>query len=65
MNWMKTPEITSAPPLIPAAVSSPAQLPLVEELSPAVTSIEVFRRLAHLPHCVFFDSAQSHDHLGR
>ena len=26
---------------------------------------EFFRKVAHLPHTTFFDSAQTHDHLGR
>ena len=26
---------------------------------------ELFRKFAHLPHTAFFDSAQTHDHLGR
>ncbi len=39
--------------------------PLVEPLVPTVEPWEAFRRLAHLPHCVFFDSAQQHAELGR
>jgi para-aminobenzoate synthetase component 1 len=35
------------------------------ELSPAPEACDAFRRLCHLPHCVFFDSAMADPHLGR
>lgn len=41
------------------------ELPLVHELTPVPDSVEVFRRLASRPHCVFFDSAQRDAELGR
>jgi para-aminobenzoate synthetase component 1 len=40
-------------------------LPLVEELTPAPEPEEAFVRLAHLPHCLFLDSAIRHPQLGR
>lgn len=40
-------------------------LPLVERLDPAPDAVDVFRRLARLPHVVFFDSAMQHPQLGR
>ena len=39
--------------------------PIVEELSPALTAWDVFVRLAHLPHAIFFDSSLAHPTLGR
>ncbi len=42
-----------------------SEVPLVEELPPDWTPVEVFRRLAALPHCIFLDSAMAHPHLGR
>lgn len=44
-------------------VAAPCE-PLVTPL-PNVGMEELFRKVAHLPHTVFFDSAQTHDHLGR
>lgn len=41
------------------------EMPLVERLDLALDAVDVFRRLAHLPHVVFFDSAMRHPHLGR
>ncbi len=41
------------------------ELPLVEQLDPPPDAVEVFRRLASLPHVVFFDSAMRHAKLGR
>jgi len=41
------------------------RLPLVEEVSPGVDSVEAFRRLCPLPHCLFLDSSLRHDSLGR
>ena len=40
-------------------------LPLVEQLVPSPDAEEVFRRMAHLPHCLFLDSAMRHPRLGR
>jgi para-aminobenzoate synthetase component 1 len=40
-------------------------LPLVEPLDPRLDALEVFQRLAGLPHVVFFDSAMRHPNLGR
>jgi para-aminobenzoate synthetase component 1 len=42
-----------------------SQLPLVEELDPAPDPEEIFQRLAHLPYCLFLDSASRHPTLGR
>jgi para-aminobenzoate synthetase component I len=39
--------------------------PLVEELVPAPDPWDVARRLAHLPHLLFLDSADVHPELGR
>jgi para-aminobenzoate synthetase component 1 len=41
------------------------ELPLVQQLDPPPQPVEVFRRLASLPHVVFFDSAMRHAKLGR
>lgn len=38
---------------------------LVERLEPALDAVDVFRRLAHLPHVVFFDSAVRGGPTGR
>src|SRR5438128_1019115 len=40
-------------------------LPLIEELVPAPDPWDVARRLAHLPHLLFLDSAEFHPELGR
>jgi len=40
-------------------------LPLVEPLDSSLEEVDVFRRLAKLPHVVFFDSAARHARLGR
>jgi para-aminobenzoate synthetase component 1 len=40
-------------------------LPMVEELVPAPDPWDVARRLAHLPHLLFLDSAELHPLLGR
>ncbi len=40
-------------------------LPLVQRLEPALEPVDVFRRLASLPHVVFFDSAMRRPQLGR
>ena len=42
-----------------------ANLPLVAPLPAEISPLEVFHRLAHLPHVVFFDSASQSDTLGR
>jgi para-aminobenzoate synthetase component 1 len=42
-----------------------AFVPLIERLEPRLDSLDVFRRLANLPHVVFFDSAARHPTLGR
>lgn len=39
--------------------------PVVRELPRGLTAVETFRRLAHLPHVVYFDSASSPGVLGR
>ncbi len=38
---------------------------VAEELLPAPEPCDAFQRLCHLPHCVFFDSAQTDSHVGR
>jgi para-aminobenzoate synthetase component 1 len=40
-------------------------LPIVREIMPPLDAAEAFRRLAPLPHCVFFDSARRDRTLGR
>src|SRR5215813_5370952 len=44
---------------------SSSALPLVEELRPAPDPWDVARRLAHLPHLLFLDSADFHPEFGR
>ena len=39
--------------------------PVVLELPSGIAPVDAFRRLASLPHCVFFDSAMRHPELGR
>ncbi len=39
--------------------------PLCEPLPGYLTAMDVAERLSSLPHCVFFDSAQPHERLGR
>src|SRR5262245_5362939 len=46
-------------------VAPAAGLPLVEELVPAPDPWEVARRLSHLPHLLFLDSADPHPERGR
>jgi para-aminobenzoate synthetase component 1 len=53
---------SALPPRI--ALPEPAA-PLVEELTPAPDPWEAARRLAHLPHLLFLDSAAQHPQLGR
>src|SRR5437763_738293 len=52
----------SVAPEFPATASA---LPLVEELTPAPDPWAVARRLAHLPHLLFLDSADRHPDRGR
>ena len=40
-------------------------VPLVEEIEAAPDPVEVFRRLCHLPHCLFLDSAARSSLLGQ
>ncbi|HEX3152751.1 MAG TPA: aminodeoxychorismate synthase component I [Gemmataceae bacterium] len=49
----------------PVAIATASALPLVEELTPAPDPWDVARRLARLPHLVFFDSADRHAERGR
>ena len=44
---------------------STTDLPLVATLPAELTPVEVFRRLSHLPHVIFFDSANQNDTIGR
>lgn len=46
-------------------MSSPADLPLVASLPDALTPLEAFQRLAHLPYVIFFDSASPGHSGGR
>ena len=48
-----------------SSAGTSGRLPLVEELSPAPRSEDVFSRLAARPHCLFLDSALVHPTLGR
>jgi para-aminobenzoate synthetase component I len=38
---------------------------VIVELHPAPDPSDAFRRLCHLPHCIFFDSALADPHVGR
>jgi para-aminobenzoate synthetase component I len=49
----------------PLPIATASTLPLVEELTPAPVPWVVARQLAHLPHLVFFDSADRHVERGR
>ena len=49
----------------PPVSNLPAFHPLVHEITPSLSPAEVFDRLAALPHCIFFDSAQQDSKLGR
>lgn len=50
----------------PAAPSAETQFrPWAIELAPAPEPVEVFRRMARLPHCLFLDSALRLEQLGR
>ena len=42
-----------------------SELPIIHELPTSSTSLDVFRRLADKPGCLFLDSALSHKKLGR
>jgi para-aminobenzoate synthetase component 1 len=46
-------------------MSATAQTPLVEELIPCPDPWDVARKLAHLPHLLFLDSADPHPERGR
>jgi para-aminobenzoate synthetase component 1 len=46
-------------------VIRPDDLPLVEHLPAGLSSVDVFQRLASLPHVVFFDSATADGAAGR
>jgi para-aminobenzoate synthetase component I len=48
----------------PSAIASPPSI-LAEELTPLPDAWDVCRRLAHLPHLFFLDSASRHPGLGR
>src|ERR1043166_3832615 len=55
-----------APPQFAAVpVRTPADGPLAVELVPAPDPWDVARRLAHLPHLLFLDSAEPHPDRGR
>jgi para-aminobenzoate synthetase component 1 len=54
--------MTAPLPIGPAASRG---APLVVPLEPAPAAVDVFQRLAALPHCVFFDSALRDPVLGR
>ncbi len=49
----------------PPIDSSTKPLPLAELLPEGLTAVDVFLRLAHLPHTIFFDSASCETTLGR
>src|SRR5438132_4470211 len=55
----------AGPAPAPAATRAARDLPLVEELLPAPDPWPLVRRLAALPHLLFFDSAYRHPSLGR
>ncbi|MEZ6116927.1 MAG: hypothetical protein R3C28_10200 [Pirellulaceae bacterium] len=38
---------------------------LVQPLSSSLSAVDAFQRLAHLPGCLFLDSALRHETLGR
>jgi len=42
-----------------------AREPLVERLTPAIDPVVAFRKLCHLPHCLFLDSVLRDSRLGR
>src|SRR6266436_1194504 len=46
-------------------VTTPADGPLAVELIPAPDPWDVARKLAHLPHLLFLDSAERHSERGR
>jgi para-aminobenzoate synthetase component 1 len=46
-------------------MTSTVEIPWIERLDPAMDAVDAFRRLAGLPHVVFFDSAMRHPTLGR
>jgi len=49
----------------PVDQSSAPNLPLAEPLPENLSAVDVFSRLAHLPHTIFFDSASREGELGR
>ena len=49
----------------PTSLMRLSGMPHVSCLPKAPGTPELFRRLHHLPHCVFFDSALRHPQLGR
>ncbi len=50
---------------VPVLASPRAPEPLVEALGPGLSAWDVCLRLAHLPHLLFLDSAETHPTLGR
>jgi para-aminobenzoate synthetase component I len=46
-------------------MASESEFPIVQRLDSSLDTVQVFRRLATLPHAVFFDSAMRHAELGR
>ncbi|MEM8680799.1 MAG: aminodeoxychorismate/anthranilate synthase component I, partial [Planctomycetota bacterium] len=46
-------------------MSESTTTPLVQELAATTTPREVFRRVAHLPYCLFLESGMRHEELGR
>src|SRR5260370_23875093 len=50
---------------VPLSVSACASSPLIEELTPTPDPWQVCRRLAHLPHVLYLDSASGPAELGR
>jgi para-aminobenzoate synthetase component 1 len=56
---------TPVPELAPTPYSVSAPVPLVEELTPTPDAWDICRKLAHLPHLLFLDSASQLPELGR
>jgi para-aminobenzoate synthetase component 1 len=46
-------------------MTDPPALPLVELLPESLSAVDAFRRLARIPHVIFFDSAAADPRLGR
>jgi para-aminobenzoate synthetase component 1 len=57
--------MTAAFPAAAPDLTSATGLPLAERLDAALQPVDAFRRLARLPHAIFFDSAMRHPQLGR